>query len=226
MSEATSILPPHGTPERWQADCDCDECRWAMQNKIGESEIGRLSWTLESMLKFRIRGCELQVVPALLGAGCSRSTVRHHIDRLVEVGALSKIADVKGQSGRSGIYLLHFEKLKMRSELKLFRESEKLQEDHGFTKITSWRMMMLTEHEASSGDPCVKCGNFPAEGGGSCAHCYVSRYDFGIPARCPVCQDLEIPKAFFDPKMRSELERVEKARTAFFQPRRLMLVKS
>jgi len=58
------------------------------------------------------------------------------------------------------------------------------------------------------------------------AHCYVGRYDFGIPARCPVCQDSEIPKAFFDPKMQSELERVETARTKFFQPRRLMLVKS
>jgi hypothetical protein len=223
---STAALAPHGTPERWQADCDCEECRWAMQRKIGGSGIGRPSWTLESMLNFRIRGCELRVVPAMIEAGCSRSTVRHHIDRLVEVGALSKIADIKGQSGRSGIYLLHVEKLKMRSELRLWRESEKLQEDHGFTKITSWRMMMLNEHEVSSGDPCVKCGSFPVADGGFCAHCYVGRYDFGIPARCPVCQDSEIPKAFFDPKMQSELERVETARAKFFQPRRLMLVKS
>lgn len=222
MSEATSILPPHGTPERWQADCDCDECRWAMQNKIGESEIGRPSWTLESLLKFRIRGCELQVVPAMIEAGCSRSTVRHHIDRLVEVGALSKLADIKGQSGRSGIYLLHLEKLKMRSELRLYRESEKLQEDHGFTKITSWRMMMLTEHEASGGDPCVKCGNFPVEDGGSCAHCCCIRTYDRPGVLCPVCQDMEIPKVFFDPKMRHELERVQKMRTVFFQPSRLL----
>jgi hypothetical protein len=162
----------------------------------------------------------------MIEAGCSRSTVRHHIDRLVEVGALSKIADIKGQSGRSGIYLLHVEKLKMRSELRLWREFEKLQQDHGFTNITSWRMMMLNEHEVSNGDPCVKCGNFPVADGGFCAHCYVGRYDFGTPARCPVCQDSGIPKAFFDPKMQAELERVETARANFFQPRRLMLVKS
>jgi hypothetical protein len=180
------------------------------------------------MLDFRVRGCELYVVPAMLSEeeGVCVSTVRRHIDRLVEVAVVSKIADIEGQSGRSGIYLLHVEKLKMRSELRLSCESEKLQQDQGFTKITSWRMMMLKEHEVSSGDPCVKCGNFPVADGGVCAHCHVGRYDFGIPARCPVCQDSEIPKAFFDPKMQSELERVETARAKFFQPRRLMLVKN
>jgi hypothetical protein len=156
-------------------------------------------------------------------AGVCRSTVRRRIDRLIEVGAVSKIADIKGQSGRSGIYFLRVEKLKMRSELRLYRESEKLQQN-GFTKVTSWRMMMLKEHELSSGDPCVKCGNFPVTDGGSCAHCCVRNFE-QIGARCPVCQEMEIPKVFFDPNMRNELTRVEKARMTFFQPRRLTLVK-
>jgi hypothetical protein len=151
------------------------------------------------------------------------STVRRRIDRLVEVGVLSRIADIKGQSGRSGIYLLHVEKLQMRSELRLYGEAEKLRQDNGFTKVTSWRMMMLKEHEAGSGGPCVKCGNFPVDGG-FCAHCYVRKNEH-LGVRCPVCQEMDIPKVFFDPKMRNELERVEKARMDFFQPRRLTLVK-
>ena len=224
----TAALAPHGTPERWQADCDCEECLSAMRNVVWASEVGGpYSWTLRNMLKFRVRGCELYVVPATVEANTNvcRATIRRHIDRLVEVGALSKVDDIKGQSGRSGIYLLHVEKLKMRSELRLWGESEKLQQD-GFTKITSWRMMMLKEHETRSGDPCVKCGNFAVGDGGFCAHCYcVTTYDRpGVP--CPVCQDMEIPKVFFEPKMRSELERVKKARMAFFRPQRLMLVKS
>jgi hypothetical protein len=230
MSETnTAALAPHGTPERWQADCDCSGCCDAMRKRVWESDLASPSFrTLREMLNFRVRGCELYVVPTIISEqeGVCVSTVRRRIDRLVEVGAVSKIDDIEGQSGRSGIYLLHVEKLKMRSELRLYRESEKLQKDHGFTKITSWRMMMLKEHEARGGDPCVKCGNFPVEDGGFCAHCHVGRYDFDVPARCPVCQDSEIPKAFFDPKMQAELGRVENARTIFFQPRRLMLVKS
>jgi hypothetical protein len=223
----TAALAPHGTPERWQADCNCEECLSAMRTRVWESELDRSSsWTLEYMLNFRVRGCELRVVSAMIEPRYSRSTVRHHIDTLVEVGALSKIAPIEGHAGRSGVYLLHVEKLKMRSGLRLYRESEKLQQDHGFTKITSWRMMMLNEHEASNGDPCFKCGNFPVADGGFCAHCCCAKtYDRpGVP--CPVCQDTEIPKVFFEPKMQDELARVEKARMKCFQPRRLMLVKS
>jgi len=47
--------------------------------------------------------------------------------------------DVDGRSGRCGIYLLHIEKLKMRSELRLYREHEGLAETEGFTQITAWR---------------------------------------------------------------------------------------
>jgi len=228
MSETnTAAQAPHGTPERWQADCDCSECCDAMRNMVWESDLDSPSFrVLRDMLYFRVRGCELYVVPAMVSeqAGVCCNTVRRRIDRLVEVGALSKVDDIKGQSGRSGIYLLHVEKLKMRSELRLYRESEKLQQDNGFTKATSWRMMMLKEHEASSGDPCVKCGNFPVDDGGFCAHCYVGRNEH-LGVRCPVCQGVEIPKVFFEPKMQNELARVEAARTAFFQPRRLMLVK-
>ncbi len=228
MSQTNTAELAHGTPERWQADCDCTECQWAMRKMVGQSVLDcPASSTLGDMLAFRVRGCELYVVPAMVseqGRVCP-STVRRRLDRLVEVGALSKISDIKGQSGRSGIYLLHVEKLKMRSELRLYRESEKLQEDKGFTKVTSWRMLMLKEHEASSGDACVKCGNFPADDGGFCAHCYIRKNEH-LGVRCAVCQDSEIPKAFFDPRMRTELERVEVARTRFFQPRRLILVKS
>src|ERR1700685_2970075 len=124
MSETnTAALAPHGTPERWQVDCDCSECCYAMRNMVGESDLPRdSSWTLGYMLDFRVRGCELYVVPSMvseLGGSC-HSTIRRHIDRLVEAGALSKIDDIKGQSGRSGVYLLHVEKLKMRSEFRLY----------------------------------------------------------------------------------------------------------
>ncbi len=199
-----------------------------MRTKVWESGLDAPSFrTLRAMLDFRVRGCELYVVPAILSEqeGVCVSTIRRRIDRLVEVAVVSKVAGIEGQSGRSGIYLLHVGKLKVRSELRLSREADRLQVD-GITKITSWRLMMLKEHETSSGEPCVKCGIFPVSDSGFCAHCYVGRYDFGIPAPCPVCQDVEIPKAFFDPKMRSELERVERARATFFQPRRLVLVKS
>lgn len=223
----TATLAEHGTPERWQADCDCTECLSAMRTKVWESNLDAPSFrTLREMLDFRVRGCELYVVPAMLSEqeGVCVSTVRRRIDRLVEIAVVSKVADIEGQSGRSGIYLLRVEKLKVRSELRLSREAERLQND-GVTKITSWRLTMLKEHETSSGEPCVKCGIFPVTDTGFCAHCHVGRYDFGMPARCPVCQDSEIPKAFFDPKMRDELERVERARAACFQPRRLVLVK-
>jgi hypothetical protein len=229
MSEMNAAaLPPHGTSERWQAGCDCTECLSAMREKVWESDLDAPCFrTLRRMLDFRVRGCELYIVPAILSEheGVCVSTARRGIDRLVEVAVVSKIADIEGQSGRSGIYLLHVEKLKIRSGLRLSRAAEGLQTD-GVTKITSWRLMMLKEHETSSGEPCVKCGIFPVPESGFCAHCYAGRCDFGIPARCPVCQDMEIPKAFFDPKMRSELERVERARATFFQPRRLVLVKS
>lgn len=120
-----------------------------MRRAVGQSELeSSPSWTLGYVLAFRVRGCELYVVPAMTSehARFCRNTVRRHSDRLVEVGALSKIADIQGQSGRSGIYLLHVEKLKLRSELRLYREAERLQ-DTGFTKITSWRMLMLKQHE-------------------------------------------------------------------------------
>jgi hypothetical protein len=228
MSETnTAALAPHGTPERWQADCGCSGCCDAMRKMVGESALDRYScWTLGYMLDFRVHGCELQVAPAMLSEqeGVCESTVRRRIVRLLEVGALSKITDAENPSRRSGTYLLHIEKLKMRSELRLFTESEKLQQENGFTKITSWRMMMLKEHEASSIDPCVRCGNFPVDDGGSCAHCCVRRFE-QIDVRCPVCQDVEIPQVFFEPKMQNELERVEKAKAAYFQPRRLILVK-
>ena len=226
---STAALPPHGTPERWQADCDCSECHSAMWRKVWESDLDAPSnRMLGEMLDFRVRGCDLYVVPAMLSQRVCVSTVRRNIDRLVEAAVISKIADIEGQSvqsRRSGIYLLHVEKLKVRSGLRLSREAERLEND-GVTKITSWRLMMLREHETTNGEPCVKCGIFPVTGTGFCAHCHVGRYDFGIPARCPVCQESEIPKAFFDPKMRTELERVERARAEFLQPRRLVLVKS
>ena len=53
MSEATSILPPHGTPERWQAECDCSECQSAMQTKVWETDLDAPSFrTLREMLHF------------------------------------------------------------------------------------------------------------------------------------------------------------------------------
>jgi hypothetical protein len=220
MSETnTAALAPHGTPERWQADCDCEECRDAMQTMVGESDFpGNSPSVLRYMLDFRVSGCELYVVPAMISEeGCiSQRTVRRYIDKLVEFGVLSKIADIDGRSGRSGIYLLHIENLRMRSELRLYREHERLAETEGFTKITAWRMMLLKEHEAVGGDLCLKCGNFPVSDGGSCTHCFVSKFEPRENGRCPVCQETKIPKVFFDPKMRNELDLVEKARIELF----------
>ena len=79
-----------------------------MRTMIEESEIGGpSSSTLEYMLYFRVRRCELHVVPAMLSERerVCLSAVRRRIDRLVEVGALSKIADIEGQAGCPGIYL-------------------------------------------------------------------------------------------------------------------------
>jgi hypothetical protein len=221
MSETnTAALAPHGTPERWQADCDCEECCDAIQTMVGQSALpGNSSLVLRYMLDFRVGGCELYVVPAMISdeGWISQPTVRRHIDKLVEFGALSKIADIKRQPGRSGVYLLHIEKLKMRSELRLFREHGRLAETEGFTNITAWRMMLLKEHEAAGGDLCIKCGNFPVSDGGSCTHCFVSKFEPRENVRCPVCQETKIPKVFFEPKMRNELGRVEKARMELFQ---------
>jgi hypothetical protein len=220
MSETnTAALAPHGTHERWQADCDCEECCDAMQTMVGHSDLpGHSSWVLRYILDFRVSGCELYLVPAMIGerGGFCEATVRRHIDKLVEFGALSKTADIKGQSGRSGIYLLRVEKLKTRSELRLYREHERLAETGGFTNITAWRIMLLKEHEAVGGDLCIKCGNFPVSDGGSCTHCFVSKFEPRENVRCPVCQETKIPKVFFEPKMRNELDRVETARMKLF----------
>jgi hypothetical protein len=224
MSGVTAALPPHGTPERWQADCDCFECQEAMRQKVGQSVLPRNSgWLLERMLEYRVQGCELYVVPAMI-ANYSPSTVRRHIDILVSDGVLSKVDLIPGQAGRSGIYLLHTEKLIPRPELKLYKEFRRLNESEGMSQAMAWRLMMLKEHETCEGDLCTRCGHFATEYGERCVHCHVIRND--VRVRCPVCQDGSLPKTFLDPKMQGELERVEKARTAFFQPRRLVLVKS
>lgn len=221
---ATATLPPHGTPERWQADCDCFECQEAMRRKVGQSILPRNSgWLLGRMLEYRVQGCELYIVPAMI-ANYSPSTVRRHIDRLVSNGVLSKIDVIPGEAGRSGIYLLHTAKLIPRPELKLYVEFRRLNESEGMSQATAWRLMMLKDHETCEGDLCKRCGRFATEYGERCVHCHVIRND--VRVRCPVCQDGSIPKAFFDSNMRNELERVERARAAFFQSRRLMLVKS
>jgi hypothetical protein len=149
----TSALRPHGTPERWQAGCDCWECCEAMRTVIHESDIeSNSSWTLGYMLDFRVHGCELYVVPGTLSerAGICQATVRRRIDKLIEFGALSKIAGIEGKSGRAGIYLLHAEKLKMSSHIRLYREHERLVQEGKFTQVTAWRLMLLKEHEPGS----------------------------------------------------------------------------
>jgi hypothetical protein len=194
---------------------------WTM---VGQSVLPRNSaWLLERMLEYRVQGCELYFVPAMI-ANYSPSTVRRHIDILVSNGVLSKVDLIPGQAGRSGIYLLHTAKLIPRPELKLYKEFRRLNETEGLTKATAWRVLMLGEHETSNHNLCTRCGNFSTEFGDHCVHCYVVTNDIRI--RCPVCQETTVPKAFFEPKMQSELERVETARTKFFQPRRLILVKS
>lgn len=223
----TAALSEHGTIERWTAGCDCFDCRWAVQCKIHDSELvytaGHL---LGRMLEFRVRGCELYVVPTMIASQGQYSigTIRRHLDALVNFGALTKAAPIEGYSGRAGIYVLHLEKLTRHPIRKMHDEFKRLNETEGLTQATAWRVMMLGEHESSAHNLCSRCGIFPTEYRDRCVHCYVVTHDVRI--RCPVCQETTIPKAFFEPKMQEELHRVEEARTAFFQPRRLMLVKS
>ena len=227
MSDSNTIaLSEHGTIERWMADCDCFDCRWAVESKIHASElVSTAGHLLGRMLEFRVQGCELYIVPTMIEAQgqYSLGTIRRHLDALVAFGALTKAAPIEGYGGRSGIYVLRFEKLTRRPILKMHDEFERLNETEGLTKATAWRVMMLREHETSNHNLCTRCGNFSTEYGDRCVHCYVVTNDVRI--RCPVCQETTVPKAFFEPKMRSELERVETARTKFFQPRRLILVK-
>jgi hypothetical protein len=151
MSGTTNTAAPseHGTIERLVGDCDCFDCRWAVERKIHASDLvfttGRL---LGRMLEFRVRGCELYVVPTMIESQgqYSLGTIRRHLDALVNLGVLTKAAPIAGYSGRSGIYVLRFEKLTRRLILKMYDEFERLNEREGLTNATAWRVLMLREH--------------------------------------------------------------------------------
>jgi hypothetical protein len=169
MSDSnTAALSEHGTLERWITDCDCFDCRWAVERKIHSSElVSTTGHLLGRMLEFRVRGCELYVVPTMIESQgqYSLGTIRRHLDALVNFGALTKAAPIEGYSGRSGIYILHFEKLTRRPILKMYDEFERLNETEGLTKATAWRVLMLREHETSNPNLCTRCENFSTEFG-------------------------------------------------------------
>jgi hypothetical protein len=115
----------HGTHEQWETGCDCEDCCSAMRDLIRDSDLPRSRWTLSHILAFRTSGCEFHFTPLMVSieVGMCRNTVRRHIDELVSLGALSKVGVASNESGRSGTYLLHVEKLHIREELLRYRES-------------------------------------------------------------------------------------------------------
>jgi hypothetical protein len=100
-------------------------CRHAMRALIIESDLPRGCFTLADILEFRTSGCEFQFTPLMVAiqVGYCRNTARRHIDILVRHGVLTKVATAANESGRSGTYLLHTEKLVVRPELQRYREA-------------------------------------------------------------------------------------------------------
>lgn len=103
---AISAVPgTHGTHERWEVGCDCNDCRSAMRQWIASLDISSpLRATLRDTLVFRRNGNELWLTTNTL----KKDKARHNIDELVGLGILSKIT---GESNRS-VFLLHFERLR------------------------------------------------------------------------------------------------------------------
>ncbi len=94
----------HGTPERWEAGCDCNDCRSAVRQLISGSGISQpLVAALQDIIMFRRNRNELWLTRNTL----RRSTVRDGVNELVRLGLLSRNTD---ESHRS-TYLLHFERL-------------------------------------------------------------------------------------------------------------------
>lgn len=120
----TDALPMHGTHERWETGCDCEDCRCAMSGLIRDSDLPRSRCTLADILVFRSAGCEFHLTPLMVSIqlGMCRNTARRHIDELVRLGVLSKVAT----AGRSGTYRLHVDKLHVRPELLRYRESHRI----------------------------------------------------------------------------------------------------
>jgi len=78
----------------------------------------------------------------------------------------------------------------------------------------TYMMQMLGDHEQDSGVPCERCGKFFVDGGEDfspfCSHCFVAETDCGVA--CPVCEETNIPRVFFDTDMQAELTRLKAAR--------------
>jgi hypothetical protein len=96
-----------------------------MRNLVIESDLPRACFTLANILEFRTFGCQFHFTPLMVAiqAGYSLNTARRHIDILVSHGVLTKVATARNESGRSGTYLLHTEKLVVRPELQRYSES-------------------------------------------------------------------------------------------------------
>lgn len=87
----------------------------------------------------------------------------------------------------------------------------------------TYQMMLLSDHETKAGEGIVLCGrcgnylvNYP-DPDAICAHCFVAETESGV--QCPVCQESEIPRVFFDSDMREELARLKAARAQFSSTR-------
>lgn len=96
----------HGTHERWEAGCDCNDCRSAMRQSVANSSITpALAATLRDLLVFRRNVNELW----LTGNSLKKDGLRQNIDALLRLGVLSKMND---ETNRTATYVFHFERLR------------------------------------------------------------------------------------------------------------------
>jgi len=99
----------HGTHERWEAGCDCNDCRGAMRQWITLSSglPSSLAATLRDILAFRRNVNELWLPTSTLKKNAAR---RQNLEELVHVGVLTKI---NNESNHPSTYLLHVERLRV-----------------------------------------------------------------------------------------------------------------
>ena len=149
------------------------------------------------MLLFRVRGCELHVVPAVLSEqqGVCVSTVRRSIDRLIEVASLiSKIADDRRSIGP--IWNLHSARRQVEDAIRT-QAVERGREIAMRIRVHQDHIMATDdaqEHEVLSGDPCVKCGSLLGRWrGASALTAMLVSYDFSMPRKVPSLSGLGNP---------------------------------
>jgi len=99
----------HGTHERWETGCDCNDCRGAMLQWFVSCGIApSLVASLRDLLVFRRNVNELWLTTNSL----KKDALRQNIDKLVRLGILSRGSN---EVNRGYMYLLHFEQVQQRN---------------------------------------------------------------------------------------------------------------